>query len=392
MIQTTLSNPKRTDLPSVQVSFPISGYKEIYANLAAIGIGSANERDCNVTEISGSYPILKRLENTTVNVDEMDYLAKRLESFDHRELAKFQGVAVSRGYDDITDLINLTFFCQDATIIQDFTDLNAIGREHYMDIHGGVTEEELKTVDFRINALSLILNEAGNITPYGVIYDNGMRLEQIYDGQHFPDYDYDSESIMSVAMSDRTEPESSASVTWLMLPMEDCQIERAMLRAGIGTYNDMRLKNYRSVFPAALDTLLASGDVNLRDLNELCVDFKAMDDGERKKLAAAMQMAEPSNPAEVRNIIDQLDLFEFVPDVSTPEEYGRHMIIESGHYDYDSELDEFYDFKKYGEQRITQEHGMFTNQGYISYQGFISIDEVMAGSETERMEITMGGM
>jgi hypothetical protein len=82
MIQTTLSNPKRTDLPSVQVSFPISGYKEIYANLAAIGVGSANERDCSVTEISGNCPILKRLENTTVNVDEMDYLAKRLESFD----------------------------------------------------------------------------------------------------------------------------------------------------------------------------------------------------------------------------------------------------------------------------------------------------------------------
>ncbi len=180
MIQTTLSNPKRTDLPSVQVSFPISGYKEIYANLVAIGIGSANERDCSVTEISGNYPILKRLENTTVNVDEIDYLAKRLESFDSHELAKFQGVAVVNDYLDMTDLINLTFCCQEATVVRDFTDLGKIGRERYMDLHGGITEDELKKVDFQKTALSLLLNESGQVTPYGVVYENCMYMDQIY--------------------------------------------------------------------------------------------------------------------------------------------------------------------------------------------------------------------
>ncbi len=167
MIQTTLSNPKRADLPSVQVCFPILEYKEIYTKLEAIGIGSVLERDCYVTEISGSYPILKRLESTAVNVDELDYLAKRLESYDKHELAKFQGVAVVAGSSDMTDLINLTFCCQEATVVRDFSDLGKIGREHYMDIHGGVTEDELKNVDFQKTALSLLLNESGQVTPYG---------------------------------------------------------------------------------------------------------------------------------------------------------------------------------------------------------------------------------
>ena len=32
----------------------------------------------------------------------------------------------------MTDLINLTFWCQQATIITDFSDLEDIGRRHYM--------------------------------------------------------------------------------------------------------------------------------------------------------------------------------------------------------------------------------------------------------------------
>lgn len=392
MIQVILANHQRPDLPPVPVCFPIADYVGIYENLQSIGIGSATERDCLVTSIEGSYPILKRLEKVAVNVDELDYLAKRLESFDKSEIAKFQGVAASRGYFDMTDLINLTFCCQDTTVVRDFTDLCAVGRDHYMDIHGGATEEELRSIDFRKIALSLILNEDGKVTPYGVIYENGFHLEYLYDGRHFPDYDYDCESVMLVAMTDKNEPEDSTSVTWLFLPMEDCQIERSMLRAGIDTFEDMRLRFDRSEFPAELDTLLALEGENLRDLNEMCVAFKRLDTGNRCKLGAVLQLAKPHTAGQVRNLITELGLFDYVEGVANPEEYGRHMIAESGHYEYDSELAEYYDFKKYGEQRVSQELGMFTTSGYVSYHGFISIDEVMAGSETERMEITMGGM
>ncbi|MDD3231511.1 MAG: hypothetical protein PHE09_20220 [Oscillospiraceae bacterium] len=121
-------------------------------------------------------------------MDKLDYLTKRLESFDPYELAQFQGAAVSYGYFSIRNLINLTFCCQEVTVVQDFTDLTAIGRKHYMDLHGGLTEEEIKSVDFRKTALSLLLNGEVKITPYGVVYDNGMQLELCYDGLYFRDY------------------------------------------------------------------------------------------------------------------------------------------------------------------------------------------------------------
>ena len=135
MIEAMLANRQRPDLPPVPVCFPIADYFGIYKNLQAIRIGSVKERDCLVTSIEGSYPILKRLENVAINVDELDYLAKRLESFDKDELAQFQGAIASRDYFDMTDLINLTFCCQSVTVVEDFTDLTAVGRKHYMNLH-----------------------------------------------------------------------------------------------------------------------------------------------------------------------------------------------------------------------------------------------------------------
>ena len=71
--------------------------------------------------------MLKCLEDTDVNVDELDYLAKRLDSFSDHELQQFQAMAAKNCYYKLKDLINLTFSCQQVTVISDFTDLEAIG-------------------------------------------------------------------------------------------------------------------------------------------------------------------------------------------------------------------------------------------------------------------------
>lgn len=369
--------------------FPIEDYAEVYQELESIGIGSATVRDCFVKDIHGGYPILKRLEETAVNVDEMDYLVKRLESFNKQEIAQFQGIAVSRSISNIVDFINLTFSCQNVTVVQDFTNLDIIGKEHYMDAHGGMTEDELKTIDFQKIALSLLLNEDGKITPYGVVYENSFQMEQLYDGQHFPQYNY-NDSVLTATMTNSRDQESSAPVTWFYLPMEECQIERAMLRSGIDTYEDIRLRVYSSELPVELDQLLPCDGESINELNSLCAGYQLLDAHNRQKFKAVVQMTDPSELTEAVNLIKQLELFDFVPSISTTEEYGRYLITESGDFQCDKELDEFYDFKKYGNYRVANELGQFTSVGYVSYHGFISIDEIMEGSETERMEQTMG--
>ena len=101
------------------------------------------------------------------------------------------------------------------------------------------------------------------------------------------------------------------------------------------------------------------------------------------------------NPEHIKA---NLDLFDFVPNVHTPGEYGRYMIQDSGHFDYDSNLDAFYDYEKYGQQRIQQEQGIFTERGYIAYQGTLSLDELMRKEPAEQYQreqdesMGMGGL
>ena len=56
--------------------------------------------------------------------------------------------------------------------------------------------------------------------------------------------------------------------------------------------------------------------------------------------------------------------------INNAEDYGRYMITESGRFEYDHNLEEYIDFKRYGEEKIGNETGAFTDKGYILYHGY----------------------
>ena len=97
-------------------------------------------------------------------------------------------------------------------------------------------------------------------------------------------------------------------------------------------------------------------------------------------------MAQPECAGEVRQLADNLDQFEFAPGAHTPAEYGKYMIRSSGHFEYDENLDEFYDFERYGQLRMAQEDGAFTDRGYVSYHGMMSLDELMRDDPAESFQ------
>ncbi len=191
MIQAVLSNPSHPEYGVATIPFliPRDQYAHCMELLAALEIGDAVKADCKVEKIDSFYTVLKRAEMLTVNVEELNYLAKRLDSFDTGEAAQFQAMAHKLELFELKDLINLTFCCQQATVITDFSDLAAVGRDHYMNLHGGsASVDELNALDGEETARQLIESGSGTITPYGVVYDNGMKLEQVYDGRFFPCY------------------------------------------------------------------------------------------------------------------------------------------------------------------------------------------------------------
>ena len=392
MIQAVLSNPNHPDYGVVTIPFPIphDQYAHCMELLEALEIGDAVKADCKVEKVDSSYTVLKRVEMLTVNVEELNYLAKRLDSFDTGEAAQFQAMAHKLDLFELKDLINLTFCCQQATVITDFSDLAAIGRDHYMNLHGGSAKtEELDALDGEETARRLIESGGGTITPYGVVYDNGMKLEQVYDGRFFPCYYYEPNAI-TVAVTSKSELEDTEHITWLYLPMEREEVDRALLRGGITDPSEIRLSLEDSQLPNEVDVLLDMEYETLSDLNELAAATDGLSKADMEKLGAVVMLAKPKSAAQIKNLAESLDLFDFAPGAHTSQEYGKYMIRQSGHFEYDENLDAFYDYEKYGTERMNEEDGMFTDRGYIAYKGYTSMEEVMNGSQSNHM--AMGGL
>ena len=392
MIRAVLSNPSHPEYGVATIPFPIprDQYAHCMELLEALEIGDAVKADCKVEEIDSFYTVLKRTEMLTVNVEELNYLAKRLDSFDTGEAAQFQAMAHKLELFELKDLINLTFCCQQATVITDFSDLAAVGRDHYMNLHRGCAKtEELDALNGEETARRLIENGNGAVTPYGVVYDNGMKLEQVYDGRCFPCYYYEPNAI-TVAVTAKSEPEDTEHIAWLFLPMVQEEIDRALRRTGITDPADIRLRLENTELPNEVDVLLDMEQESLTNLNALAQAADALSSDDIKKLGAVVTMARPRTAEQIKNLVENLDLFDFAPGVHTPAEYGKYMIQQSGRFEYDENLDEFYDYEKYGLQRMGEEDGMFTDRGYIAYKGDISLAEIMEGSQCSHME--MGGL
>jgi hypothetical protein len=93
MIQAVLSNSQHPEYGAATIPFPIpkEQYDQVIEMLRGLEIGDERNRDCKVDELRcAAWLILKRLEKVAVNVDELDYLAKRLDSFDVGEATQFQ--------------------------------------------------------------------------------------------------------------------------------------------------------------------------------------------------------------------------------------------------------------------------------------------------------------
>ena len=268
VLRCVLSNAAYTEYGQVTVPFPIPAqeYERTLELLAAMRLGHPTERDSRVDELESGFPILTRLEKVGANLDELDYLARRLDSFDGYEAAQFQAAAVRLGISDMTGFINLTFCCQQATVITDFSDLEATGQTHILTVNGGhMSVDELARVDGRMAALELILNEPGTITPYGVVYDNGMELEQLYrEGGPFPGYADREYSMLLEASA------GEGQSTLLLLPDSQARLERLLGRAGIQYSSQVRFRVVDSTLPGAVFNRIPVEHLPILGLNRLC--------------------------------------------------------------------------------------------------------------------------
>lgn len=398
MFKASLENNNLPELGAVTVEFPIpeDRYEETIRALEKIKIGTTLDKDCCVADLrSTDCPALRRMINRMANVDELDWLAKQLESLDRYELLQFNAAAERFGLSSVGEMMDLSFCSREVTVISDFNDLENAGKRHHLTLlTTGVPEEQGALVGTE-TAQRLIAGQPGHVTQYGVVYDNGMKLEQVYDGKHLPPSWWAENCLMELEIGAQGETDKK-KFEWVQLPTSQIKLERAMLRAGISSCGEMQLLFSGSRFSDEVDCALDFEYESLFELNHLCQACAEFQDADFEKLGAVCQIAKPVCAASIRQLAENLDQFDFAPDAHTPEELGKYMIQRSRRYEYDEKLKDFYNYDDYGVKKLLQEDGAFVDRGYISYRGTLTLEELMRDDPAEscqrEQEANMEGM
>ena len=305
-IKATLYSKTDPALGSVTIQFPIhrKEYDRVLEQLKPLGIGSPLDQDCQIETLDSHYPILKRLEETLVNLDELDYLAKRLDNIDEKATT-FQGAAAAEGITSIQDFINLTFCYKQVSIVRDFRDLENIGRDHIITTQGrGSSDEEWAAIDFHAVAMDLLQNGDGKITPYGVVYSNGMKLHPLYTGGPFPAYGCGEPLVVAF------KPQEGSEENFLFLPMAESRLCRELERSGV-----IDPKNFELCYidQAPMEEIASSLSLEKEDifmLNRLAAALEVIPPAEMEKLKAAVYLTEPDTSEKFLALmkkVEQLD-------------------------------------------------------------------------------------
>ena len=382
-MKVVLCNKEHPDYGVVTVPLPIPDkeYGHCMDMLDLLEIGDVTAHDCYVDQIIDAPPSLDMLEGTMVNVDEIDFLARSLDRYTYDELAKFQCMTATRDHWDMQSLINLSFCCEQTTVITDFSKLEDVGKSHYLTQNGGCAPKEIfDHLNGKSIARELIAGGEGKVTPYGVVFENAMRLEPRYDGNSFPPY-----GDQPYRMEFEIESPKDGGVV-LFLPQPEKRLERLLERAGIRDLEELKINSWHSDLPETITDRLDVSYESFYELNRLCNVLWKLDNTQMDKLSAAVHFAWPEHAFQIRHLAENLEQFVFIPGVKTAEEYGRYMIRDSGRFEYDEELGEYYDYAKYGLNRFAGECGEFNDMGYISYHGTMSLEELMMENPAEQLQ------
>ena len=316
------------------------------------------------------------LENKIVDLDEVNYLAKRMCSFDAKEVKQFKAALQHEGMTSVQDLINLTYNLSRYTVIQDLSSMAAIGRQHLLNLNGCMTTEQHQSIDFESVGRSLIRNNNGILTEYGLLFKNdSVPFQQEYDGQTFPYYIYE-ECLVTAEM------QYDGKSEFLYLPCDKYAIAKAAQRLG-ATEDQCQIGLYdfcvddRDWYDRLKDILDEEG---IYAVNRVCA---VINDANLRlgNLEAVLQYASRSDSESIALLSNHMDEFIVIPDVIEENEVAEYFLDNIYECALPEELESYLDMCDFGSYLIKQHDGRFVVGGFVCMESGCSLEQIMGPEE-----------
>ena len=336
------------------------------------------------------YPVeLSSLNCEYINLDELNYLAKRLDSFSDDEIEQFYAAVEHKKAKGLRSMINISYNLDKFTIIKDISNMTKVGRAYTLNTEGSVPVDTRYDEKFAEIGRKLLGSGRGVFTEYGLLFVEDKPIQKVYEGDTFPGFAYNG-CIVNVDIAYRGRYES------IFLPESQLAIEKAIHRLGAKSIDDCECTceyedpNY-GAFSVRFEDILDHEGVCA--LNAFC---HALDeqDIDVKKLRAITEMTGVSSSKNLITLIDYLDDFELISDIDCGDysKVGRYYLEHSDEYEISPDLEDFFNYDEFGEHIADEYSGEFTSYGFIYYNGTTDISEMLSKLEEDNCSMTRGGI
>ena len=176
------------NLAAAWQTFPATT-EQVQSVLREIGVDGLRYEEAIILEYSIGIKGLAGRLGEFVPIDELNYLASRITELTPEEREKFTA-AVSHGEygDSMQHLINLTYNLDCYEFLPDVRTEEDYGRwlvDHRQEFR--LPEKARLYFDYESYGEDTCINEGGDFSELGYIYNNRTKFQQIYDGQHVPE-------------------------------------------------------------------------------------------------------------------------------------------------------------------------------------------------------------
>lgn len=326
---------------------------------------------CCISEVWDEPSYFGFLKDQTVSMDELNFLARRLDGMTEYEKRVVGVYSSETGIREMKQLINLTYSLQGLSLLTDLTDGNRVGLRLYLDRHLAISEEEKSKMDFNAYAQKIFSEGKCKFLPHGILVDQGFQMEEVYNGKTFPEYiDRPDETVAVLSLENE-----AGDKEYLYLPTDISAMDKVKKRLNIAVFAEgivNGIENIRlpeSILPSPEDMCMSlQGDVQKLTLfNEMCQTVSRFDEAKMDRLAMAAGFVGTSEFTDITYIAKNLDEFEIHPQIHTDKEYGEFLVKEAGIFEIDELLLPYIDYA--GVARDKRQAAM-TDSGFIP-EGFV---------------------
>ena len=379
MYAATIENDDRE---RITITLPYSNY-ELNNVARSLSINaSTTESNCTLKEISDVR--LSCLAGRRINIDELNFLTRRLEEMPEDSHLALGALIPLTGARDLAEIINLTYRADHSLLIRRGASSEAIGRR-ILQVYGRHQDSDRSEMcqpeqwghakwEDALDGMKVLETSQGTLYELITIPQHTFQH-----GGPFPPATQKDSSIMTIYV---THPDGGP-VSVIPLPAPQAYFNTQLSRLGIRDPGQAVMVGAETDKDFLRRFLPNVERDSLIKLNVMCehITARSAQGYTDDIMETALQYAGASGAKEVSVVIKNIDLFEFCEGVHDDYSLGKYIV--ERHHDCDEDLEEYIDYANFGADFALNHTGQYMDYGYTYYVGEHQIEQLMGRSQSQ---------